>query len=378
MFKKILKILGGLCVLVIAGVAVGYIATNAKQPASNSNSAQWLQSGPYAVGISDFVFVDESRPTDENRGVPAKPERTLTTTIWYPDNLDGPHPLIVHSHGILSSRLEFPYLMEALASHGYIVAAADFPLSAGTSEGGATADDVINQPADVSFLIDSVLALTGDEKPFAGEIDRDRIGVSGYSLGGLTTNLVTYHARLRDPRIHAAVTIAGVSAPFSPAFFSTTTIPYLSISGTADAIIEFRRNASDIPQRVSNAALVAIEGGNHLGYLAAADPTFRFMDNPDTLGCAGVVAAVGENPNEVFSKVGTVAEGVDMNRDLPGLCDYGYTTAIHPGRQQMINQIAVLSFFESVFNTDPAEREAAREELTQYLAQDFAEARFSN
>jgi len=377
MLRKILKILGGLVLLLLALVVIGYIATGATPPDADSNSAQWLQPGPYSVGEAEFIFVDESRPTSENRGVPGKPERTLPTSIWYPENLDGLHPLIVHSHGILSSRKEFPYLMEALASHGYIVVAADFPLSSGSTEGGATADDVINQPADVAFLIDSVLALSPAEKPFSGEIDLNRLGVSGYSLGGLTTNLVTYHTRLRDPRIQAAVSIAGVAAPFSPAFFTTTAVPYLSISGTADALIEFQRNAADIPQRVSNASLVAIEGGNHLGYLGAADPTFRFMDNPDSLGCAGVVTAVGANPNELFAKLGSKEEGVDMDRDLPGLCDYGYADSIHPGRQQMINQIAVLSFFESVFNTDPASRTAARQELTQYLAEDFAEVRFS-
>ena len=51
-----------------------------------------------------------------------------------------------------------------------------------------------------------------DERPFAGGIDRDRIGAMGLSLGGLTTTLVAFHPTLGDPRIRAAVSIAGPSA----------------------------------------------------------------------------------------------------------------------------------------------------------------------
>jgi predicted dienelactone hydrolase len=330
------------------------------------------------VGQADFIFVDESRPTGENRGVAGKPERTFPTTIWYPQDTDAGHPLIVHSHGILSNRAEMPYLTETLASYGYVVVAADYPLSSGATEGGATGTDVVNQPADVSFLIDSVLALSADEKPFDGNIDQDRIGLSGYSLGGLTTNLTTYHVRLRDPRVSAALTIAGLSAMFSPQFFATTDIPYLAIAGTADALLAFQGHAADIPSRVGNASLVAIDGGSHLGFIGLADPLFRFMHNPDTIGCEGVLATLEDDPNAAFDALGTVAEGVDLQRGVPEICGYGFAEAVHPGRQRMITQIAVLSFFESVFNEDETRRSAAQRQLSQSLAADFDEVTFTH
>jgi predicted dienelactone hydrolase len=90
------------------------------------------------------------------------------TTIWYPENSDATHPLLIHSHGIVSSRSEAPYLAEHLASYGYVTAAADYPLTSGSTPGGANAGDVINQAADVSFLIDSVLGLGIDEAPSTG------------------------------------------------------------------------------------------------------------------------------------------------------------------------------------------------------------------
>ena len=46
-----------------------------------------------------------------------------------------------------------------LSSHGYIVVAANFPLTYRYAPGGPTVTDLANQPADVSFLIDAVLEL---------------------------------------------------------------------------------------------------------------------------------------------------------------------------------------------------------------------------
>ena len=179
MIRKILKVLAGLAAAVVIVLAVVYVATNPQQPPADSSSARWLEPGPYPVAQAEFIFVDTSRGTAANGGFPAKADRTFATTIWYPAASDAAHPLIVHSHGILSNRAEMPYLAEALASRGYVFAAADYPLSSGSTEGGATADDVGNQATDVSFLIDSVLALSDEEKPFEGSIDQARIGLSG-------------------------------------------------------------------------------------------------------------------------------------------------------------------------------------------------------
>ena len=362
-------------ILVCLGLAV-YVATGPERPDSESASAAWLESGAYRVGRAELVFVDDTRPTGENRGFPAKPQRTLPTTLWFPRELEAALPLIIHSHGIVSNRTEMAYLAESLASHGYLVAATDYPLTSGSTAGGANAADVVNQPADISFLIDSLLGMRDGQKPFSGLIDESRIGLSGYSLGGLTTYLATYHPAWRDSRIAAAVAIAGPSAIFAPRFFETTAVPVLAIAGTSDALIEHSRNAADLGTRARNLSVITIEGGTHLGFIGLADPAFRFMDNPDTLGCTAVMAVLGENPNAPFETMGSPADGIDPARDLPGICDYGYGDATHPGRQQMITEIATLSFFESVFNTDPTRRERARQQLTEHIAADFSEASF--
>lgn len=376
MVKKIVKaLLGGFVLLAVLGVVV-FVATGPKQPPASSLSAQWLKSGPYPVASTDFIWVDQTRVTDPNRGNPGKPERTLPVTIWYPIEAEGAHPLIIHSHGIVSARNELTYLMESLASHGYVVVAADYPLTSGSTPGGANGNDVVNQPADVSFLIDSVLSL-GQAQPFSGEIDTTRIGLTGFSLGGLTTSLATYHPRWRDPRISAAVAIAGPSLAFTSKFYESSDAPFLMISGTADALIDTEWNGLIIPERNPGSALVTIQGGTHLGFVAMAEPSFRFMHNPDSLGCSAVLAVLDEDPNEVFARLGTEEEGIQMPIDAPGVCDImPLREASHPGRQHMITQLAVLSFFESVFSRDQTIRQEATSVLEVALTEDFEEVTF--
>lgn len=378
MLKKLLKGLLACILLLVIASLVTYIVTGPQQPDSDSLSAKWLEPGPYAVNTYEQVFIDESRPTDANRGNPGKPQRTLPTTIWYPQGATGSLPLIVHSHGIVSARDELSYLMEQLASYGYIVIAADYPLTSGATPGGANGNDVVNQPADVSFLIDSVLNLNED-KPFTADIDPTRIGLSGFSLGGLTTSLTTYHPRWRDSRIAAAVAIAGPSVAFTSTFYQTSDAPFLMISGTADALIDSEWNAAIIPERNPGSALVTIAGGTHLGFVGAAEPSFRFMHNPDSLGCSAVLAVLDEDPNEVFMRLGSEDEGISMPADAPGVCELlPLRKASHPGRQHMITQLAVLSFFESVFSEDQVIRDEAASLLNHSLSDDFSEVTFTD
>ncbi|MCY4358248.1 MAG: hypothetical protein OXD01_12100 [Gammaproteobacteria bacterium] len=378
MIKRIVKILAGAFITLALLTLVAYVATGPQDPAADSSSADWLQAGPFRIASRDYRFVDESRPTAENRGVPSQPSRTLITTLWYPENGPNEMPLVVHSHGILSERTELDYLAESLASRGYVVAAANYPLTSGEAVGGANAVDVVNQPADISFLMDSILALEGNDKPFEGTIDPNKIGLTGYSLGGLTTFLATYHQRWREPRVSAAVAIAAPSAAFSPDFFSNSDVPMLAVAGTADAVIEYRYNAADLPQRAPKLNLVTIEGGTHLGFARIAEPYMRWMENPDNLACAALLETVDEEPEEIVNILGTKAEGIEADREIPTICDYGIPKGIHPGRQQMIAQIATVSFLESIFNSDLHKREDAHHQLSTVLANDFAEVTYAD
>ena len=367
-----------LVVLIAAGLAVTYAVTAPEPPDQGSSSARWLEPGPFAVGERDFTFVDNSRPTKSNNDYPGASSRTLAATIWFPEAAAGPHPLIVYSHGFMSTRSGGDYITRALASHGYVVVSADFPLTNFSAPGGPDVSDVDQQPGDVAFLLDSIQDL-GADKPFDGNIDSERIGAVGLSLGGLTTTLATFHPRLRDPRIRAAVSIAGPASMFTARFFDTTATPFLMIAGTTDAIVDYTANAAIVPARARTGALLSIAGGAHTSFASLAEPGMRLFDNPDSVGCGGLIENLDRRSDEnPFAGLGGADDGVVFAADAPPPCSGGpLPPAIHPGRQQMITVVAVRSFFESVFAEQMETRQAATMQLRQHLGHDFPEASFA-
>ncbi|MFT4816166.1 MAG: dienelactone hydrolase [Pseudohongiellaceae bacterium] len=378
MVRKITLGLVGIGGLLFIGLAVTYLVTMPEPLPQDSASEKWLQGGPFVVGHYDFVLVDESRETMANGDAPRLSNRTFPTSVWYPENGEGNYPLVIHSHGFVSERTDLAYIAELLASHGYVVAAANYPLTAGGTPGDPNADDLVNQPSDVTFLIDSLLELSGSDKPFAGELDPSRIALMGYSLGGITTTLATYHPRLRDERVAAAISIAGPSAGLVSKFYETTDVPFMMIAGTLDALIDFEYNAAVIPQRVHNSVLIEIEGGTHLGFGSISEPWLRLMNHPDGLGCTAVLSNLGSDPNAAFVALGDASDGIVLDANIPEVCArMPSEKALHPARQQMVTSIAALSFFEFVFNEDPAKRQAAYEQLSNALPTDMSEAKFT-
>jgi len=140
--------------------------------------------------------------TDSLRNRPIKVE------IWYPTNEKDPDnnkktdlpfilsptirnavlinksfPLIVLSHGTGGNRFGLAWLAIALVKQGYIVAAPD--------HWGNTFDNKIpeyfvrywERPLDISFLITHLLI----DKSLSQFIDKDRIGMVGFSFGGYTS-----------------------------------------------------------------------------------------------------------------------------------------------------------------------------------------------
>jgi predicted dienelactone hydrolase len=318
--------------------------------------------GPYPVGVRTVTWVDASRPTQPNGTYAGAPDRTLVTEIWYPavaagrdeafDPSGGPYPVIIQSHGFSDFRTGESEVTSHLASRGYIVAAPDFPLSNLLAPGGPTVADIQNQPGDVSFVLDHVLA------EYGSDADATRIGASGLSLGGLTTWLVTYHPLFRDPRIRAAVGMAGLACIFRGSFFRTVDTPRLILQGDSDLVVQFKENGRHA-FRAGPAArhLVELREGSHLGFSVVATGNDG-STHLDTLACQALAGGFGpgvdlqDNP---FSILGGPALG--LKRDPSG-CPLPCTDPIPPegsmggDRQHELTLAAVTAFFEGYLRGD--------------------------
>ena len=87
---------------------------------------------------------------------------------------------------------------------------------------------------------------------------------------------------------------------------------------------------------------------------------------------------MGSDPNAAFVALGDASDGIVLNANIPEVCaTMPSEKALHPARQQMVTSIAALSFFEFVFNEDPAKRQAAYEQLSNALPTDMSEAKFT-
>ena len=362
------KILLALLVLVGAAAAV-FVFTKKPEPlAADSASAQWLQAGPQEVTFFDVTLVDDTRPMQANGDFSGSDERELKTRIWLPEVLHGRAPLVIYSHGFMSDRTGGRYLAEHLASHGYIVAAMDYPLTNFNAPGGPLVKDVVNQPGDISFLIDQFLSWNAEQgNQFYQHIDDSRIAAIGLSLGGMTSTMVAFHPRLHDPRVSAAVSIAGPSYMFGPAFFQSRPLPFMMVASPIDPMISYQDNAADIPQRVPGATLVTIDGASHTGFASLAR-ALRWMDNPDSLGCRQVNQGLEKTEDDDWShELGSLEEGL-IFAEQPKLCtQMPLPTAMNPIRQHWLNTLAVYAFLESHFALGQQQRVAARRFLGEQL-----------
>lgn len=379
MIKKIVKVIG---VLVLLVVIIGLVLTLGKQvPAldPSSSSALRLQEGSYAVIQTEDVIIDHSRSTQVNGDFAGTDSRILASTLWYPDRkVEGGFPLIVYSHGYSANRSNGEYLTQHLASMGYVVIAADFPLTNTSAPGGPMLNDVVNQPADISFLIDTVLRHNlNASHPLAGMIDSDRIGLMGTSLGAMTTMLATYHPTMADSRVRAVLSIAGPTELFTEVFFQQHSPAFLMLAGSADALVPYPSNALPVLQKIPKAQLVTIAQGSHLGFAGNAR-LLRWLDHPDSFGCYMAARNLKNTGNgeSLFELLGTPEQGINYQTANEFCKQNPLPDAINPLRQQQISRLVVSSFFDSEFARNDKSRTAAKTFLQHKLPQEFIDVSY--
>jgi dienelactone hydrolase len=257
----------------------------------------------------------------------------------------------------MSYHSEGGYINKFLASHGYIVVAVDYPLTNFFAPGGAYLADVVNQPGDVSYVIDQVLQRNQQEgDSLYQQVDAKRIGTLGLSLGGMTTILVTFDGRLQDPRIKAAVAIAGPAAMFNRKFFTSRDVPFMMIGGTSDQLVPYELNARPILEKDPDSILVSLDMASHGAFAGVAVYLMRFANHPDKMACHAIRDGVARNDHPLASLVSDEYGVLPIKRER--FCDNvdDLPRAMRAGQQHMLTTLSVFSFFESQFNPDKKQR----------------------
>lgn len=234
-------------------------------------------------------------------------------------------PLVLLSHGFGGAARQMTWLGEALARAGYVAVAIDHPGTNGIdgiTPVGAYAPWL--RAADLSRLLDGVLA----DPVLGAHVDRERIGVAGFSIGGWTAALllgatadferfrafcrgpardaicneqVEYplnyerqHAELkaagaeglldgerhswRDARVKAGLLIApALVQALAPESLARIAVPVRLVAGDADPVVPTPSNAGVLAREIPGARLDVLAGVGHYDFLSPCTPAGRQM-----------------------------------------------------------------------------------------------------
>lgn len=255
---------------------------------------------PFGVGRVELTLVDRTRGTQAvpDAEVGARPDRTLEVTVAYPAAGDpaeeptaptvwddpgtsdavqvavdkaepatGPFPLVVFGHGWNGGGGSFLAFAEKWAREGYVVALPTFPLS---RSGIAFSDDYVNQPGDLSFVIDELLAT--EEGPLAGLVDGERIAVGGHSLGAATVFRGVYNACCTDERIDATITASGGPLDITePGYADQPDVPMLLAHGAQDGLVPVAVGDAMVGFVTAEVTYLKVTDGTHTSLFTGED-----------------------------------------------------------------------------------------------------------
>lgn len=179
----------------------------------------------YSVGIARCIFVDSTRNTPNYVNGTTSKGRVLVTEVRYPTlspvrgfaespNVypalrHGPFPMVVFGHGYALTPDTYAKLLDHWVDAGFVVVAPLFPdtnqsavASLATANSFVPEADDINQPADMAFVVRSMLRATTKSSslcPVArGLINHAQVALAGQSDGATTAVALGY-----DPRYQA-------------------------------------------------------------------------------------------------------------------------------------------------------------------------------
>ena len=290
------------------------IASIKGPPAEGPDLIALASSGRVAYSESAFSFT-------------GREGTTITALAYLPESATAakPAPLVVIAPGLNTDMNALLYVGRDLASHGYAVAALNFPftsanaISAAIQGTGAIPppNAWYSQPLSVSDLIDQM------QDRWGSRVNTKEVGVLGQSLGGYTAtalagaeldwehlvkgcaamndpNIVVLNPAVvwqcdapaqvvkrrsfRDPRVKAAVAVNPVTNPiFSPSSLQAIAAPVLVVSGTDDVFAPpVSQQLIPFTSITYPGSLLALQhNGTHLSFLNGKTKLPAFVLGPD-------------------------------------------------------------------------------------------------
>ena len=277
---------------------------------------------PGPVTRSEMTFVDASRPTAPNGTYPGAPQRTLRTVLWQPASSQ-PLPLFVMAHGFSGLPEDYDAVAPTIAAAGFVVALPAFPLTNANAPGGYQHAllDVVNQPADVSFVISQLLDANTGPGDLHGRLVADQIAVLGHSLGGTTVIVLTRKDCCRDTRVRGAILFAPAPVDFFGPLFDAQPItagpPTLLINGTADMAIAYSATAALYEGIDPPKFLLGITGADHTDALNGHTLPLSDLQSVSVRAIIGFLNALfrGRGAEFVQTLAALAAEGNPVTSD---------------------------------------------------------------
>ena len=252
--------------------------------------------------------------------------RTLLIQIRYPltrrstgsQGVRGGFPLLLFAPGFMQCGGPYSHLLRSWASAGYVVAVVNFPRTGCQAGAQAYEPDLVNQPADMTYVLSRLLALNArTHNPFSGLLNRHEIAAAGQSDGGDTVAALAANACCTDHRLKAVAVLSGAEWPPMPGrYFAHGAPPMLFAQGTADTINPpwtslqlYRQDQSQVKYYLD------LLGANHLLPYWGTNPverlvarvTLAFFDRY-VLGTAHALAAMTRDGN-VIGRAALVSGG---------------------------------------------------------------------
>jgi fermentation-respiration switch protein FrsA (DUF1100 family) len=151
-------------------------------------------------------------------------------------------------------------------------------------------DDLVQQPGDLVFVLDQVLAMDEGSGELAGRIDKARIAAAGHSFGAITT-LGLRTVCCTDPRISATLLLAAAPPDFGlpglaadpGARLTGSSVPSLFIHAATDDTIPITEGIDAFNMVEGPKAFVTLTAGGHSKpYYDAGDAEFPIVRDVTT------------------------------------------------------------------------------------------------